>query len=381
MYIGPWQEYKLASQMRRQDWKEHKKLKQFYSDWQRQCKKIGEVQATNELVWGPLFASLHGTTNNSTNISKRNDYHSGNNSAFQTSHSAKHGCRRKLIKGSELRVTQSMNSNRNYYKNGINSKNEYIYSDSNNCEAKQWDSQQYNKIKRKTSMADEGDKIIYANPKRYKPASQSSSLPFLFPKNRHKYNNNTLSSSLSSPKFSNTRDNIKNNVRQYIEKENNSGYSPQNVPIERRRQQQQYDLKRSPIRAKKKKKGREKKTEKERRLEKKNPYIQGTLLPENNEQSTTASSHFLPPVDINIKYNDNANLNTNRYFTNNNNKLLMKNNNKEIGYNFNNKLTNASRQPLSPSQQRISSPSSDIFEEEVDALLDWTDLLVPEMVS
>ncbi len=105
------------------------------------------------------------------------------------------------------------------------------------------------------------------------------------------------------------------------------------------------------------------------------------MLPEDNEQSTTASSHFLPPVDINIKYNDNANLNTNRYFTNNNNKLLMKNNNKEIGYNFNNKLTNASRQPLSPSQQRISSPSSDIFEEEVDALLDWTDLLVPEMVS
>ena len=55
MYIGPWQEYKLASQMRRQDWKEHKQLKQFYSDWQRQCKKLGEVQATNELVWGPLW--------------------------------------------------------------------------------------------------------------------------------------------------------------------------------------------------------------------------------------------------------------------------------------------------------------------------------------
>ena len=86
----------------------------------------------------------------------------------------------------------------------------------------------------------------------------------------------------------------------------------------------------------------------------------------------------MPPVDINVKYTDHADVDTNRYFTNNNDKLMRrKNRNKYID---NKNLSNISRQSSS-SQKRVGSPASDIFEDEVDALLDWTDLLVPEMVG
>ena len=144
MYIGPWQEYKLACQMRRHDWKEHKQLKEFYTDWQKKCKALGEVQATNELVWGPLFASLHGTSNDDERLDQRKRGVDNDSIMFQTSYSAKHGSRRKLTEEHELRATQSMKSNRNFYHN--NNRNTYH---SNNREAKKWDIQKYNQMKRK----------------------------------------------------------------------------------------------------------------------------------------------------------------------------------------------------------------------------------------
>ena len=373
MYIGPWQEYKLASQMRRHDWKEHKQLKEFYTDWQKKCKALGEVQATNELVWGPLFASLHGTSNDDERLNQRKRGVDNDSIMFQTSYSAKHGSRRKLNEEHELRATQPMKSNRNFYHN--NNRNTY-HSNNSNREAKKWDIQKYNQMKRKKSTAGEGDKIIYANPKRYKPASQTTSLlPSLF------HNSNSVHSSLpniNNNTFYNNNNNNNNNNNshhQYYQKENDSRYSPPNVSM-KYQQQMSYKLKRSPIRTKKKKRSK-KQTEKAKRLEKRNPYIQQNSPPSKRNEPTTAT-HFLPPVDINVKYTDHADVDTNRYFTNNNDKLMRRNNRNK--YIDNKNLSNISRQSSS-SQKRVGSPASDIFEDEVDALLDWTDLLVPEMVG
>ena len=58
MYIGAWAEYKLATAVTAPGWRDHKKLKEFYVEWQKQCATLGERQATNAIVWGPLFSSL-----------------------------------------------------------------------------------------------------------------------------------------------------------------------------------------------------------------------------------------------------------------------------------------------------------------------------------
>ena len=164
MYIGPWQEYNLASKMRRQDWKEHKKLKQFYSNWQKKCKTLGEMQATNELVWGPLFASLNDSSNSKLYGKSiiDNVVYRDRSLLSKTSHGDDI---RTQPNSQRLRATKSMKSSRDC---------------AHAKSAKEWNINDYNQMKRKSLYASEGDKILYANPKRYKSASESTFLPSIY---------------------------------------------------------------------------------------------------------------------------------------------------------------------------------------------------------
>ena len=60
MYIGPWQEYKLAAALRkrRQAEEAQQSLRRLYMQWNEQVGRIGEKKATKELIWGPLFSAL-----------------------------------------------------------------------------------------------------------------------------------------------------------------------------------------------------------------------------------------------------------------------------------------------------------------------------------
>lgn len=54
MYIGPWQEYKLASALRKQRKAENaqRSLLKMYAQWNEQVGQIGETEATKQLIWG-----------------------------------------------------------------------------------------------------------------------------------------------------------------------------------------------------------------------------------------------------------------------------------------------------------------------------------------
>ena len=58
MYIGPWQEYRLANAFTQPSLERHAQLKQFYGQWQRMCQERGEQAATQALIFDPLFASV-----------------------------------------------------------------------------------------------------------------------------------------------------------------------------------------------------------------------------------------------------------------------------------------------------------------------------------
>ena len=45
MYIGPWQEYRLANAFTQPSLERHAQLKQFYGQWQRMCQERGEQAA------------------------------------------------------------------------------------------------------------------------------------------------------------------------------------------------------------------------------------------------------------------------------------------------------------------------------------------------
>ena len=351
MYIGPWQEYNLASKMRRQDWKEHKKLKQFYSNWQKKCKTLGEMQATNELVWGPLFASLNDSSNSKLYGKSIIDNVVYKDRSFLSKTS--HGDDNRTQPDSQLlRATKSMKSSRNC---------------ANAKSAKEWNINDYNQMKRKSLHASEGDKILYANPKRYKLASDSTLLPSIY-----------------KPKddFRDIESAEKKTYNYRIQKENDRRYNPLNVPVER---QHRYHLEQSPIRAAKERnyskknekmiknrKKRRQKTEKAKLLEKRNPYLQ-----KSSQEEPMSTTYFLPPVNIQVKNAKSAK----GIFTIDRNTSYMPNTNDV----FLEPHVDDGRQPRVTQplahRQRIGSPASDIFEDEVDALLDWTDLLAPEMVS
>ena len=53
MYIGCWQEYRLAKAVHEP--KPEKHLKDYYNQWAELCAKVGETEATKALVWSPLF--------------------------------------------------------------------------------------------------------------------------------------------------------------------------------------------------------------------------------------------------------------------------------------------------------------------------------------
>ena len=62
MYIGAWQEYRLANAFTQPSDQRHAQLTQFYSKWQRLCDEQGEQAATKALIFDPLFASVAGET-------------------------------------------------------------------------------------------------------------------------------------------------------------------------------------------------------------------------------------------------------------------------------------------------------------------------------
>ena len=342
--------------MRRQDWKEHKKLKQFYSNWQKKCKTLGEMQATNELVWGPLFASLNDSSSSELYGKSiiDNVVYRDRSVLSKTSHG---DINRTQTNSQPLRATKSMKSNRP----GASSK-----------AAKEWNINDYNQMKRKSLHASEGDKILYANPKRYKSASESTFLPSIY-KPKH-YAQDVVSAEQNA---------WSHNHR--IQKENDKPYNPMNAPLERHHR---HHLEQSPIRAtkewnhsKKEKKSvrnrkkRRHKTEKAKLLEKRNPYLQKSL-----QEEPISTTFFLPPVDIQLKNTKSAKEvfasdRNESYILNSEDKLSEP----QIGSGFQPRA-NVDNRPLAH-HQRIGSPASDIFEDEVDALLDWTDLLAPEMVS
>ena len=168
-----------------------------------------------------------------------------------------------------------------------------------------------------------------------------------------------------------------------IQKENDRRYNPINAPAER---YHRHYLEQSPIRAAKERnyskknekmmknnrKKRRQKTEKAKRLEKRNPYLQ-----KSSQEEPISTTYFLPPVDIQVKNAKSAK----GIFTIDRNTSYMPNTNDVfLEPHVDNGRQSRVTQPLAH-RQRIGSPASDIFEDEVDALLDWTDLLAPEMVS
>ena len=58
MYIGPWQEYKIANAFTQPSIERHAQLTEFYARWQRLCQEQGEQAATKALIFDPLFASV-----------------------------------------------------------------------------------------------------------------------------------------------------------------------------------------------------------------------------------------------------------------------------------------------------------------------------------
>ena len=341
--------------MRRQDWKEHKKLKQFYSNWQKKCKTLGEMQATNELVWGPLFASLNDSSNSKLYGKSIIDNVVYKDRSFLSKTS--HGDDNRTQPDSQLlRATKSMKSSRDC---------------AHAKSAKEWNINDYNQMKRKSLYASEGDKILYANPKRYKSASESTFLPSIY-----KPTDDARDIESAEKKTYNYR----------IQKENDRRYNPINAPADR---YHRHYLEQSPIRAAKERnssqknkklvknnrKKRRQKTEKAKRLEKRNPYLQ-----KNSQEEPISTTYFLPPVDIQVKNAKSAK----GIFTIDSNTPYMPNRKDTFPEpnvdNGRQSRVNVETQPLAHSQ-RIGSPASDIFEDEVDALLDWTDLLAPEMVS
>ena len=60
MYIGAWQEYRLANAFTQPSESRHAQLTDFYSKWQKLCDQEGEQAATKALIFDPLFASVAG---------------------------------------------------------------------------------------------------------------------------------------------------------------------------------------------------------------------------------------------------------------------------------------------------------------------------------
>ena len=57
MYIGPWQEYQIASVFSKSAEERQQQISDFYQRWQHLCQEKGQERATEELLWGPLFAA------------------------------------------------------------------------------------------------------------------------------------------------------------------------------------------------------------------------------------------------------------------------------------------------------------------------------------
>jgi hypothetical protein len=60
MYIGAWQEYRLANAFTQPSDHRHAQLTEFYGTWQKLCDEQGEAAATKALIFDPLFASVAG---------------------------------------------------------------------------------------------------------------------------------------------------------------------------------------------------------------------------------------------------------------------------------------------------------------------------------
>ena len=54
MYIGAWQEYRLANAFTQPSESRHAQLTDFYSKWQKLCDQEGEQAATKALIFDPL---------------------------------------------------------------------------------------------------------------------------------------------------------------------------------------------------------------------------------------------------------------------------------------------------------------------------------------
>ena len=103
-------------------------------------------------------------------------------------------------------------------------------------------------------------------------------------------------------------------------------------------------------------------------------------MQKSSQEEPISTTYFLPPVDIQVKNAKSAK----GIFTIDSNTPYIPNRKDTFPEpnvdNGRQSRVNVDTQALAHSQ-RIGSPASDIFEDEVDALLDWTDLLAPEMVS
>jgi len=61
MYIGPWQEYRLAravrGRRRPQQRASNVELNQYYTQYRQMCEALGEAEATRRMFWDPMFAA------------------------------------------------------------------------------------------------------------------------------------------------------------------------------------------------------------------------------------------------------------------------------------------------------------------------------------
>jgi hypothetical protein len=64
MYIGAWQEYRLANAFTQPSIERHAQLTEFYGKWLQLCNEQGEQAATKALIFDPLFASVANADSN-----------------------------------------------------------------------------------------------------------------------------------------------------------------------------------------------------------------------------------------------------------------------------------------------------------------------------